>query len=194
MSAEKVVEKILAQAKTQADEIRASADTASAAIAKETSAKLTDFEAETTQLKQKAFDEAKSRVLASARMETAKANLKMKKDLIDNVFAKAADIFRNMEDGDYIELMSKLVVVCVERGDEQIVVGKNETRLGDDFLNNVNAKLGEKGRLTFAENTADIDAGFILQREKVRINVSLAVLLSQAKENLETELAAELFN
>ena len=194
MSAEKVVEKILADAKTQAEKIKADADSKIKLSADKTVAQLAEFDKETAELEQKAFEEAKSRVLATARMDIAKQNLQTRKTLIDDVFVNAADAIKNMNDTDYVQLMTKLLTSCVETGDEEIVIGKNETKLAADFLNAVNSQLGSKGNLTIAADKADIEAGFILRKGKVRINVSLDVLLSQIREELETEIAKELFN
>ena len=194
MSAEKVVEKILADAKTQAEKIKAEADSKVKQSVDQMVAQLADFDKETAELEQKAFEEAKSRVLATARMDIAKQNLQTRNGLIDNVFVKAADVIKNMNDADYVQLMTKLLASCVGTGDEQIVTGKNETRLGTDFLNAVNSQLGSKGNLTIADDKADIEAGFILRKGKIRMNVSLEVLLGQIREELETEIAKELFN
>ena len=194
MSVEKVVEKILADATAEAEKIKAEAEAKAKQTAEQTASQLASFDKETTQLERTAFEEAKSRVLATARMDISKQNLQTRKKLVDEVFDKAAEAIKNMSDGDYVQLMEKLVIASVETGDEQIVVGKNESRLGAEFLNSVNSKLGDKGGLSIAQDKADIQAGFILRRGKVRINVSLEVLLGQVREELETELANELFN
>ena len=194
MSAEKVVEKILADAKTQAEKIKAEAEGKVKQADERTAAQLADFDKETAELEKKAFEEAKSRVLATARMDIAKQSLRTRKTLIDEVFVRAGDEIKNMNDADYVQLMKKLLLACVETGDEEIVTGKKETRLGTDFLSEVNSQLGDKGNLTFAGNKADIEAGFILSRGKVRANVSLEVLLGQIREELETEIAKELFS
>lgn len=193
MSAEKVVEKILADAKTQAEKIKAEADSKAKQLAAQTAAQLADFDKETAELEQKAFEEAKSRVLATARMDIAKQSLQIRRNLIDDVFVRAADVIKNMNNTDYVQLMTKLLLACVETGDEQIVTGKNETKLAAEFLNAVNSQLGDKGNLTFAGDKADIEAGFILRKGKICMNVSLEVLLGQIREELETEIAKELF-
>lgn len=193
MSVEKVVEKILADAGAEAEKIKAEADSNVKQSASQAATQLEDFAAETAQLEKTAFAEAESRVLATARMDIAKQNLRARKSIIDGIFAKAGDAIKNMSDDDYVQLMEKLVLASVETGKEQIMTGKNDSRLGADFLASVNTQLKDKGNLSLAEDKADIEAGFILRRGKVRINVSLDVLLGQAREELETELAKEIF-
>jgi hypothetical protein len=44
-----------------------------------------------------------------------------------------------------------------------------------------------------SDQKQDIGAGFILKRGKIKTNVSIQVLLEQARKELEIELAKELF-
>ncbi len=193
MSANEVTEKILAQANDKANEIRANADEKAANIIKKTDRQIDDFNKETTALEKKAYDEAKSRILAAARMANNKKLLKIKKNILNDIFKKAAENIQNLNDDDYTSLMTDLLKTCVETGNEKIIVGKNDGRLNENFIKKVNDELNDKGNLTIAEEKADINAGFILLRGNVRVNASLEVMTEQAKENLEIELAAELY-
>jgi len=193
MGVKEVTEKILTEANSQAEAIKADADNKVKHLKDRAVEELSDFEKETASLETKAFDSARSTVLAAARMDIAKQNLQTRRDYIDEVFVKAAEAVKNMQDSEYANLMEKLVISAVITGDEEIVTDAGDTRLGADFLKAVNSKLGEKGNLTIAADKADIGAGFILRRGKVRTNASIEVLLGQAREKLETELANELF-
>ncbi|MCD4831363.1 MAG: V-type ATP synthase subunit E [Anaerohalosphaeraceae bacterium] len=194
MSANEVVEKILASAEAEAGKIKAEADSKAAELSSQTDSELADFDKETALLKTKAFEEAKSRILAAARMAQAKNVLQIKKGILDEIFANAANMIKNMNDSDYPTLMGKLLKACIETGDEKVIIGRDDNRLGDDFIKYVNAELGNKGKLTLADEKANIDAGFVLLRGSVRVNASLEVLIAQAREKLEIELAGELFN
>ena len=50
-----------------------------------------------------------------------------------------------------------------------------------------------KGNLKLSDQKQDIGAGFILKRGQIKTNVSLTVLLDQARKELEIDLAKELF-
>ncbi len=82
-----------------------------------------------------------------------------------------------------------------ETGDEEVIVDNNETRIDHEFIKMVNRELGPgyKGNLRLAGDRQNLGAGFILRRGKINNNVSLNVLLSQAKKELEIELAKDLF-
>ena len=194
MDAKEVVSKIMSDANAEVEKIKAQAEEKIRQQQDELKSELGRFDKETESLAASAAEDKKARVLATARMDIAKQNLQTRKSLIDEVFVKAAEAIKNMNDAEYIQLMEKFVIAFVETGDEQIITGKTDSRLGADFLSSVNNQLGSKGGLSIADDKADIGAGVILRRGKIRINSSLEVLLGQVREELETELAKELFD
>ena len=80
-------------------------------------------------------------------------------------------------------------------GDEEVVVDTNEGRIDHEFIKQINRELGSdyKSNLKLSDEKQDIGAGFILKRGKIKTNVSIQVLLEQARKELEIELAKELF-
>jgi len=84
----------------------------------------------------------------------------------------------------------------VETGDEEVIIDNNETQIDQRFIEQVNRKLGPgyKGNLRLSDERQNIGGGFILKRGKIKNNVSLQVLLTQARKELEIELAKELFS
>jgi hypothetical protein len=85
--------------------------------------------------------------------------------------------------------MEGLILSSVKTGSEELVVGRNEGRINDDFVRRVNQKLGEKRPLRLAGERVDIEAGFILRQGKRRINASLDVMLKVASQELEGKLS-----
>jgi len=195
MDSKQVTEKILSEAQSQADKIKEQADEKVRQERQKLQTELDNFNEETRRLVKQALEEAKSRTLAWARMEIAKKLLRTRKDLLDETFAAAAEKIKNMSAKDYQQLMEKLILSAVNTGDEEIIIDKNEKRIDAAFVERLNAKLSQnsRGNLKIADSKADIEAGFILQKGRARVNGSLAVLLAAAKEKLETELAAQLF-
>lgn len=193
MSANQVIDKILSEAQSQAEQIKKQADEKNAKERQKFQAELDNSGKETDRLKNKAFEEAKSQTLASARMQIAKDSLKVKKDILDETFNMAAEKIKNMDAADYQNLMEKLILSAVQSGDEELVIDKNENRIDAGFVERLNSKLSEKGHLKLSASRADIGAGFILQKGRVRVNGSLKVLIDTARENLQTTLAGELF-
>jgi len=156
---------------------------------------LAGYRVETERLAGVAAADRKSRMLANARMEIRKEYLSARHALLDEVFIKANEQISRLGDAEYQKLIVGLMVKATESGDEEVVVGKNENRINDRLIKDVNRQLGPgyRGNLRMANDRADIGSGFILRRGKVQVNVSTDVLVAQARETLEMEIAGELF-
>ena len=194
MEAEQVVEKILSDAQAEAEKIKKEADEKEAAEQAELTEQLEEYEKQTEILAQKSGEERKMRLLAAARMEIAKDFLGEKRKIFDEVFEQARIQFTNLPNEEYRKVMTELMVKAAETGDEEVIIDKKEKRINDELINQVNQQLGNKGNLKLSEEKGNLGAGFILKRGKIKNDVSLQVLLEQARKELEIELAKELFS
>jgi len=196
MEAEQVVEKILADAKAEAEKIKKQAQDKEAAEQAKLDAQLIEYKKQTEILTEKAGKDEKSHILAAARMDIAKQFLAEKRKILDEVFQQASQQTQNLPDAEYHELITKLMLDVVETGDEEVVIDKNENRINQELINQVNEQLGpgSKGNLKLSTEKQDLRGGFILKRGKIRTNVSIEVLLDQARKDLEIELAKQLFS
>jgi V/A-type H+-transporting ATPase subunit E len=195
MSVKEVVDKILADANGEAERIRSEAAEALKAQDDNLAEQLAAYEKETQMLAAKAAEDKKQRMLAATRMDIRKDILTRKVALIEEVFAKARQQIKSLSDEDYEQLISSLMQKAVETGDEKVVIGTSERRINDRLIKNVNRQLGTgyKGNLHLSQTRANIDGGFILERGRMQVNVSIDVLLAQARVDLEMELSEELF-
>lgn len=196
MQAEQVIDKILSDARAQADAVKRQAEEREAAETARLNEDLARFDEETQALAEKAAADERSQRLAVARMEAAKEYVAAKAALLDDVFTQARAKIEKLPDAEYRALMAKLMVEAVETGEEKVIPGKNDTRVDAQLVADVNAKLKDqgKGKLTLAEEKHNFDAGFLLQRGRIRTNVSLDVLVEQARKDLEIEVARDLFS
>ncbi|UCC22082.1 MAG: V-type ATP synthase subunit E [Planctomycetota bacterium] len=195
MEAEQVVKKILADADAEAAKIKAEADEKLADEQRKFDEQLGEYKKQTDILAKKAAQDKKEHLLAAARMDIAKKFLAEKRKIIDEVFDKARTQLQNLPDDQYSKLMTKLMLQAVETGDEEIIIGKNEKRIDQKFVKQINRELGPgfKGNLRLANERNNLTGGFILKRGKIKNNVSIDVLLQQARKELEIQLAKELF-
>jgi len=195
MEAEQVVEKILADAKVEAEKIKSEAKEKENAEQAKLNEQLSDYKKQTDIIAQKAGEDKKAHLLAAARMDVAKDYLAEKRKILDEVFAQARQKLQNLPDGEYCKLMTKLMLKAVETGDEEVIVDNNEKRIDQKFIKNINRELGPgyKGNLRLSGEKQNLGGGFILKRGKIKNNVSLEVLLNQARKELEIELAKKLF-
>ena len=147
MDAEQVVAKILSEAKAEGEKIvseaRGKCDSQQARLA----GRLTAYEKETQTLSARAAEDKNRRMLAAARMDIRKNVLARKVSLLDEVFENAKGQIQSLGDGDYGKLITSLMLKAVETGDEKVVIGKNERRIDDRLIKNINRQLdtGFKG-------------------------------------------------
>ncbi|HUT45174.1 MAG TPA: V-type ATP synthase subunit E family protein [Sedimentisphaerales bacterium] len=195
MEAVQVVEKILADAKAEAGKIKKQAEENEAAEQAKLTKQLDEYKKQTEILARKAGVDEESHILAAARMDIAKQLLAEKRKILDEVFEQAHEQLQNLPDEEYRTLCTKLMLETVETGEEEVVIDKNEKRINQELIDQVNQQLGSKGKgeLKLSEQKQDIGAGFILKRGQIKTNVSLDVLLDQARKELEIDLAKELF-
>jgi V/A-type H+-transporting ATPase subunit E len=195
MEAQPVIDKILNDAKKQAEEIEQQAEDKEAAEKAKLDEQLSDYKKQTDIIAQKAGEDKKAHLLAAARMDIAKEYLAQKRTILDEVFREAQQQLKNLPDEDYRKLCSKLMLEAVETGDEEVIVDNNETRIDQNFIKQINRRLGPgyKGNLRLADEKQNLRGGFVLRRGKIKNNVSFEVLLNQARKELEIELAKALF-
>jgi len=196
MDAEQVTEKILADARAEAQKITSEAKEKENAQQAEFDTQLVEFHKQTEILAKKAAADKKAHILAAARMDIAKEYLAQKRIVLDEVFRQAQQQLKNLSDDEYKELCSKLMLEAIETGDEEVIVDNNETRIDQEFIKQINRQLGlgYKGNLRLAKEKQSLAGGFVLRRGKIKNNVSFEVLLAQARKELEIELAKELFS
>lgn len=195
MEAEKVTEKILAEAKAEAEKIKSQTEQNQAAEQKKLDEQLAEFKKQTKSLAEKAAKDEKSHILAAARMAMAKQFLTEKSKILDEVFEKALEQLQNLPDDRYRNLITKLMLEAAETGEEEVIIDKNEKRIDQQLINKVNEQLssGKKADLKLSAEKHEIRGGFILRRDKIKTNVTFDVLLNNARKKLEIELAKELF-
>lgn len=194
-NAGQVVEKILADAKAEAEKIKSEAQEKEAAEQAKLNEQLQVYNKQTESLAEKAGKDKKAHLLAAARMDIAKQLLAEKRKILDEVFDQARQQLENLSDEQYCKLMTRLILEAVETGDEEVIIDKKEKRIDQKFIKNINQQLGPgcKGNLKLSEERANLGRGFILKRGKIKNNVSIEVLLAQARKELEIELAKQLF-
>ena len=195
MEAQQVTDKILADANAEAEKIKTQAQDKQAGVQAEFEEQLRQYKEQSVVLAKKAGEDKKSHLLAAARMDIAKQQLAEKATILDEVFSQSHSELLKLSDDDYKKLCNKLMLAAVETGDEEVIVDEKETRIDQEFIKSINRELGPgfKGNLRLSNQKRSIGRGFLLRRGKITTNVSFGVLLSQARNNLEIELANDLF-
>lgn len=195
--ADKIVKKILEDAKAKADAIKADTQEKARAVEEEAKQKAERKKEHILEQAHKNAEEHKRRIIGVAQLEARKDKLAAKQDLISDVFEQALKQLESMDDQSYFKVLQNLLLEHAETGEELVFCSaKDQGRIPDSFWQEVNdtlVKQGKKGELKPAETTRDIRGGFILQSEGVEINCSFEALLEMHRDELEPEVAAVLF-
>jgi len=145
MNPQQVVDKILAEAKAEAEKIRRQADEQRVAEQARFDGEMAQFKEQTQQMATQAAQAEKAQVLALARMEAMKDYLAEKAKILDEVFARSRHRIGQLPDEEYRRLMARLLREAVETGDEQVVAGQEDPRIDQALVDEVNSQLKAQG-------------------------------------------------
>jgi V/A-type H+/Na+-transporting ATPase subunit E len=197
VSADKIIEKILEKANEDValieQETAEKVQSSVAAIERRTELTLNALKN-----KEKAdVEEVHRRSQLMTRLDSRKNILAVKRKVIDEVFDKARTALDTLDESRYEALVTKIVVNGSETGTEKLQVPeKDMKRYRDGLLNKLNAALKEAGKigeLTLDETPASFKSGVMLIGEMSDVNGSFDVLIDDAREKYEREVAEMLF-
>lgn len=178
---------IMGRAAAQRDEILKKADAEAEAA----------YQRQFSILKIEAEEEKKQKVTLEA-LESRKAVLQEKRALLDSVFSAARDELLALPVDRYRDLMVKMIVAASGDGRGEVLLsGADREKLGGELVARANRALESAGKvpgLRLAEETRDINGGFVLRSGDVEINGSLAAEIESRREELEENLVEMLFD
>lgn len=188
MSTERIVERILSDARAEAQAILSDAENKAAKIVADASARTqkarTQAEAEMAE-KRKSILEKQA---ANARLDSAKALLGEKRKVIDLIYTQALGMLQTLSKEDSLRLVDSLLIQYAEKGDE-IYFAKNFA-----YAKEVSAlPVVTQKALKISESKLPIDGGLRLKGEKADKDLSFGALLAADREENQAALAAEIF-
>ena len=217
---EKITEKILAEARAEAERILAEAREESARIH-------ADYAARADEIKNRiSADASREGVDIVTRAKATSANrkrnrlLQTQSELIDETFCQTHESLRTQDADAYAELLIGLLSAALSAqaktetesrelyGEEDmptveryevLLNARDRDRVGQNLINLVKERVGNKlpaemlARLTLADETVSIDGGLILRCGSIETNCSLSLLFAQLREELEADVCHVLF-
>lgn len=197
MSAEKIVEKILRDARTEAEHVLASARQQAAHLRERAQS---EAQRQRELILAQAHEEAQSRRRAQVAAANAAARnvaLAARRAVLDMVFEQAAARLAALPQNEYRNWLLRLIPQAVETGEEEVILSPADRQaFGEAFVKEANAQLvkyGKKGALRLSVETRDFGRGFVLKGKNNETNVTVATLLQRAQDALEIEVAQMLF-
>ena len=193
----KLTNKIIEDANATASRLIAEAK------AKETevvSGKVAEAEVEKNMIISKAESEAKikaERIVSNAHLQVRNMRLTSKGEALDKVFSTAAEKLIQLPSDKVSSFIKNSILSLEVKGDEEIVVGENNTAVTPEFISELNKELNAKGKignLKLSSVKRNIGGGFILIKSGVEINFTFEALIKVLRDELEAEVASTLFS
>lgn len=184
-SGRQIQEKILADAKAEADAILAKGKAEAEAIleaARQKAQKETD---QTMAFYASEAQKAKSKELSAAEMRAKKQVLSKKQQLIEQVMEEAKEKLHSLSDTEYkVVLIGMLDQAQVAEGAQLIFSEQDKEAFGAD--------IASRG-YTISDETRELDGGFVVKQGDIEYNYSFSSILTVEKELLEQTAAKILF-
>lgn len=175
-----ITQKILGDAKLEAEEIKNKAMEEAGQI---TSEKLKEVETLKTKLLEKAkldAEAAKEKIISEATLKNRDKSLLAKQGVMERVFKLAKEKLENLSDEEYKKFVKETIESLALKGTEEIVVQKGRKDLFKDFA--------------FKISDETVESGFEIIDEKTVINYNFNDLIDFTRKDLEGEVVALLFD
>ncbi|MBA2123708.1 hypothetical protein B9J78_02030 [bacterium Unc6] len=196
MAVEKIVEKIIQDAKNKADVILKEADLSVNEILLESSKNAQVKKLEILSKRKEEAESKKRMELIRMQMRLKQELLDLKRDLLDSVFEDAKEEFKNIKKDKHREFYRSLLLRSIVSGSEDICISVfDKQKMDEDFWKDIEQELIRKGIHPELNIIIDnsIDMGFIVKGKKVFTDCRISSIISSIKEKIETESASVLF-
>lgn len=224
---ENITSRIQADAQAEIDKILADARSQAADIAARYEAQAQKEAEDIVARGEKNAAEREERLASVAQMEAKKLTLATKQEMLDKAFDLALDRLVSLPDEEYIDLLANLAVRAATTGREQLIFSqKDRTRVGKQVVATANEKLAKAvapelpgsltdskagaildkvvtgasailagtGMLTLSEQTRPMRGGFILSDGDVEVNCAFETLVRLQRGEISGEVAKALFD
>lgn len=192
MSKENLLSKIILDAEAQAEEIKTTAEQASA-VALDNA--ITSFNAEFEKVISKAKtdgEEIITQAVLNAEIEARKILLKAKQEVLSATIERSLEKLMKLPDSEYIALITDMIAGVAENGDTVIISRNDEKRLTAEVIAKISKVIGKK--LTLSNERGDFLGGVILSQNGLDKNMTLENELSEIKQERINKLSTKLFS
>ena len=193
---EKIIAHIRSDAQVQADAILAQAEQQCAGIRadyeEKAKAAYTDKIRAGVKLSQDKLDSQ----MRLSQMESRKALLGVKQEMVSKSFDKAALMLTELEGDEYVKLLAGLAAKAAVSGDESILLNGRDKAKGAAVVAAANALLAAEGKnaaLTLDEGEGSFAGGLILRRGSIEVNCTVELLVELCRGEMSAKLAGVLF-
>ena len=190
---EKITARIASDAEKENALIREAAQQRIAEIRAEYEKKANDAYEEHLRTGLRDAEQYASRIERTAQLETKKAALAVKQEMVSEAFRMAEEKLTSMPEQQYIEYLTRKACEAGFKGDAQLVMNeKDRAAVGQKVADAVNAAASE-GKVTLADDTKEMLGGFILRQGSVEVNCTVDIMLELIRGEAAAQVAKILF-
>ena len=144
-----------------------------------------------------AAEDRVQRLAKTADMEARKSVLSFKQSIVADAFDRAEAKLNALEGEEYVSFLATLAARAAVTGTEQVqLTAADRAALGEQVVEKANAALraaGKTAKLTLSEKAGNFGRGLVLCQGSVSVNCTVEALMAQAREDMASQVAAELF-
>ena len=189
---EKIIAHIQADAKAQTDAILSRAEQECAAIRQDYEIKAKERYGERIRQGVKVCQDKLDSVERINQMESRKAVLALKQEMVSKSFDMACDMLVNLPAEQYTELLAKLASEASVTGEEEIVLNaRDRAAVGEAVVKLANRLCG--GHMSLSESEGSFAGGLILRRGSIEANCTAELLVELCRADMSARLADVLF-
>ena len=192
---EKIQEKILAQSKTNCDQIILKANEQAKEILINARKKATEISAEIIHDAEALSD--KKNLLAKSGAESITRNryLEVRNAIINDIISAAYEEIEKLSNEEYFDIIRRLCIKNITPGEYVMHMNSVDlARLPDNFEDSINAEIYKTSTVFIKKEAADIENGFILEGNGAEINCTFKAVFDENMDNLKDILNGQLFN
>lgn len=179
---ESLTNKILDDAKTEADRIIRESTKINEDII---SSKVNEANEKKKRILEKAVAEAammKDRIISNAELKVRDEKLKAKQEILDRVFELSKEKLKDLNENQYFEFLKNNLKILNLKGTELLIVPDK-----------MKSKVKVSGLYPKVSDDETVESGFIIKDKDVTMNFSFDSLVDYVREELESEIAQDLF-
>ena len=195
MDIQSILDRISSDGEKNAAAVLLDARSKAEAMKKDLEERVAQMREKTAQRVKRDSDEARDRLFRMAELEEKKERLKVKRDVMNEAFDAARDKILSMDSASMRGFFASLAVKSVT-GNAALCPGKERKDNWYDarFIDEVNSELEKQGKASVIREGGDCDGcGFVLRTDSLSVDCTVDTLISEYRDELETEVAEILF-
>jgi len=192
MAIEKIIEKIISESKSRAEEIIAEAQRQARDISDAEQAKAEVLKEKKIEKSTVDFENEKNKRIALSKLEARKKILQVRCDLVDECFDSALKQLNNLQGGQLRKLVLKLLENFVPEHPCEVIVYEPEKDKYSSLLSDIWKDAFDRHCRVVA-TTSRMGGGFILRTKKMEYDCTLTRIVQEIKPRIEQEVVSLLF-